>query len=465
MVVSKQPMTSTRHPPRFHHTNITHLPDHLISDILARLPTISLFTSKFVCTLWYHLTSKDPHFPKLHFSKPHLEMLAQSKEESALASVNWVHPEFDVFRGFGKQAHLKPRLQLPYTNCGLVSSCNGIVLCLHRQRYCDLGIICNPLSGEYALLPRCLKGVEKYERLEIDEEYDDYVIDSGYVSDHFNVYGFGYCGGSNCFKVLRIFSSVSSPKWMDSGSAMVLDVGSDSWRRIGDSPFCPSVGSVPVLVNGVLHWVCDVNNCPRFVVWFDFESERFGEFGPPFGILKKFQKRKYRMTLGILEGCLTLCDVLRTGKFDIWVMKKYGDLESWSKDFAVDTMVVDMFLQGRYRPMQVLSTGELLLFSLGNSRTYPKLVCYDPDDHEVRMLKLLCFARFELYHHSPTFISLKDLIPGDNLNVLNVKQGLATDGKWKSEAPYWIGNGGTWPGLFLLEHCVASVDNYRRLPD
>ncbi|KAK1398381.1 hypothetical protein POM88_008244 [Heracleum sosnowskyi] len=161
-------------------------------------------------------------------------------------------------------------------------SCNGLVLCLHKQKYSDLGIVCNPLT----------------------------------VIDHFKVYGFGYSDGTNCFKVLRIFSSVMSPGLMTSGSAIVLDVGSDSWRSIGDSPFSPSNTSIPVFLNWVLHWVCDVNNTPR-------------------------------MTLGILEGCLTLCDVLRTGKFDIWVMRKYGVEESWSKDFSVDTTVVDMFLQGR----------------------------------------------------------------------------------------------------------------------
>lgn len=301
----------------------------------------------------------------------------------------------------------------------MVGSCNGIVLCLHKEKYSDLGIVCNPLTSEFVLLPRCTKGVEEYGEFEGD------VFDTGYVVDHFNVYGFGYSGGdgTNCFKVLRIFSSLISPGWMSSGGAMVLDVGSDSWRRIEDSPFCPSSTSIPVFLNGVLHWVCDVNNTPRFGVYFDFESERFGEFGPPFGILKKYHKRKYRMTLGILEGCLTLCDVLRTGKFDIWVMKKYGDQESWSKDFAVDTTVVDMFLQGRYQPMKVLDSGELLLFSLGNSRTYPKLVCYDPEDHEVRMLKVVCFSKFELIFHSPCLMALKDVLAGDNLNILNVKHG------------------------------------------
>lgn len=124
-----------------------------------------------------------------------------------------------------------------------------------------------------------------------------------------------------------------------------------------------------------------------------------------------------------------------------------------------------MFLQGRYQPMKVLETGELLLFSLGNSRTYPKLVCYDPEDHEVRMLKLLCFSRFELLFHSPCFVSLKDVITGDNLNILNVKHGLATDKKWQSEAPIWIRSGSLWPTPFFLEHCCASVDSYRRLPD
>ncbi|KAK1398375.1 hypothetical protein POM88_008238 [Heracleum sosnowskyi] len=97
-------------------------------------------------------------------------------------------------------------------------SCNGLVLCLHKQKYSDLGIVCNPLTGEFVFLQRCTKGVEQYGEFE--------------------------------------------------GSAIVLDVGSDSWRSIGDSPFSSSSTSIPVFLNGVLHWVCDVNNTPRFVVYF-----------------------------------------------------------------------------------------------------------------------------------------------------------------------------------------------------
>ncbi|KAK1398383.1 hypothetical protein POM88_008246 [Heracleum sosnowskyi] len=93
-------------------------------------------------------------------------------------------------------------------------SCNGLVLCLHKQKYSDLGIVCNPLTGEFVFLQRCTKGVEH--------------------------------DGTNCFKVLRIFSSVMSPGLMTSGSAIVLDVGSDSWRSIGDSPFSPSSTLIPV---------------------------------------------------------------------------------------------------------------------------------------------------------------------------------------------------------------------------
>ncbi|XP_059645685.1 F-box protein CPR1-like [Cornus florida] len=115
--------------------------------------------------------------------------------------------------------------------------------------------------------------------------------------------------------------------------------------------------------------------------------------------------------MGVLEGCLCLCDA----DYDpvrIWVMKKYGVRKSWTKMFSID----QSWPYGLYHPINYLK-GEVLLFH------YLKcaLICYDPEIPKIKYIKI-CGAesKFKAIAYVPNFISLKDAIVGDNVVVLNM---------------------------------------------
>ncbi|CAL5346050.1 unnamed protein product [Camellia sinensis] len=68
--------------------------------------------------------------------------------------------------------------------------------------------------------------------------------------------------------------------------------------------------------------------------------------------------------------------------------------------------------------MSYLRNGAILFFHRMSNAVY----YYDPKKWELIFLKLSGIkSRFEAIAHIPSFISLKDIVMGDNLAVLNIK--------------------------------------------
>nr|GMD81860.1 F-box protein At3g07870-like [Ipomoea batatas] len=42
-----------------------------------------------------------------------------------------------------------------------------------------------------------------------------------------------------------------------------------------------------------------------------------------------------RRSIGVLGNCLCLCDNTERTRLDIWVMKEYGNGDSWTKEFSI----------------------------------------------------------------------------------------------------------------------------------
>ncbi|KAL3821391.1 hypothetical protein ACJIZ3_007296 [Penstemon smallii] len=76
---------------------------------------------------------------------------------------------------------------------------------------------------------------------------------------------------------------------------------------------------------------------------------------------------------------LVICNVSRVEpSFCIWVMKEYGDVDSWSKHFNID---FSSFGGGFTRPLWVRKNGEVIAVSEDG-----RLICYDLDGEEIRDL-------------------------------------------------------------------------------
>jgi hypothetical protein len=149
-------------------------------------------------------------------------------------------------------------------------------------------------------------------------------------------------------------------------------------------------------------------------IGFDFEEEKFNEVLPPphFGEKHKEKENLYNLNMGVLGGCLSLCDYTCVGHLDIWMMKEYADPASWTKEY-----VISVHFGGIYRPIKLLENGDLLMM-------YKKreLVAYDPIQGCFRYIHIQgVHSEFEAIIHVPSFIPLKDAVGEDHLNVQNVK--------------------------------------------
>lgn len=405
----------------YHYSTIIDLPSHILIDILSRLPLKSIFISRCVCKTW-HILISDPLFATLHFDRnsgSNPELYLRTDFSTCISrTLHWV--DLESFPGYNHaqcqwakinaQFYLPKRYPKPNpkactsngnSNRGnrragreydIVNSCNGF-LCLRKPFHRNPCIICNPITGEYVTIPK--------PAAEDDKKTLRTVIS-----------GFGYSFRSKQYKVLRLVFDDFLNR-----TAEIYALGGAAWRKVGNAPWSPIAGLFPTYLNGVIHWVCDDieddQSCSDCIVGFDFEDERFCVIPAPphFAEKPKTRDNLYDMNLGVLGGCLSICDVTYFAPPDIWVMKDYGVQESWIKQLSVDNGYF-----GICRPIKYLDDGSLLLFCKRRA-----LVLYNPVEKNTRYLLIHEDQSmiFEAITHVPSFLSLKD-VGGDNLTVQNI---------------------------------------------
>jgi F-box interacting protein len=394
--------------PPISQTTIMELPGHILIEILSKLPLDSILVSRCVCTTWCFFIS-DPLFSSLYLSKPQL-FLRSNTLAHVTTTLHWVDTHSSILNTTSpsihrRQINLNTKIHLPLpqtsTSCfmdqdfGIVNSCNGL-LCLSKSITNNPHFICNPITGEFITVGH--------------EEKEKSLWGSVFP-------GFGYCPKSKKYKVVRLVLRLES---MFQRMAEVYTLGStdSSWRSIGSAPFDLDLALFPTYLNGVIHWVKASDDEKKkgsvFIIGFDFEKEKFNEVSPPphFGEKHKEKENLYNLNMGVLEGCLSLCDCTFVDHLDIWMMKEYGDPTSWTKEYVIST-----HFGGVYRPIKLLENGDLLI--MYNKR---ELVAYDPIQGCFRFLRIQGVQSvFEAIIHVPSFIPLKDAVGEDHLNVQNVK--------------------------------------------
>ncbi|XP_059650468.1 F-box/kelch-repeat protein At3g06240-like isoform X2 [Cornus florida] len=164
------------------------------------------------------------------------------------------------------------------------------------------------------------------------------------------MYGIGYDSSADDYKVVEI--DIREPEYdYDSDDdddesfcnrASVYSLKTDSWRRIQDVPDYRSSYSYRssyeppsslVLVNGCLHWF-SYRDSIYVIAAFDLADEKF----PDVQIPSSLDNSKFDMQcckLGVLGECLCLLVPQYSHTTDIWVMKEYGVIESWTKFTSV----------------------------------------------------------------------------------------------------------------------------------
>ncbi|XP_058781169.1 F-box/kelch-repeat protein At3g23880-like [Vicia villosa] len=273
------------------------LPFDLIPDILSRLPVKFLLQLQCVCKSWNSLIS-DHQFVRKHLNRSNTHNLHCLRrpncyshhytiQSNPLRSVfTRINPNFTslIFPSYGIHERVKFEL---------IGSCDGI-LCL--ADYClHLVILWNP-------------SVKKGKELPLLERTRD-------VS--FTSIGFGYDSLADTYKVIVINKT----------KGKVHTLGTNFWKSIPDFPS----DGLPVerkgrfvSGSGTINWLTTY-----FIVSFDLRKESYQKiFLPPVVNAR-------RLFLGVMRD--SLCIIANS---DIWIIKEYGNEESWTKLFTIDKHLI-----------------------------------------------------------------------------------------------------------------------------
>lgn len=387
------------------------LPSHISIDILSRLSTKTICICRCVCKDWQKLLS-GPEFSGFRILRSPTTCLMIHKN---LTSFNLVELEdepnnHDFYYVPGTQMD-HPEGLLP--DCmSMFGSVNGLVS-FHEFGYRnpDKVYIWNPARGE-SITIQSAGGVMEYPNI--------------------TTYGFGLSSISGDYKNVRIYQELEEhSRRIIKSDCHVYTLGKGRWRYTGHAPFLYSCRTRGVFLKGNLHWLITDPDGRETISCFDLEKDLFQAFpGPP-------ELVQYNLaSLELYQDCLSVCD--NTSDFDIviWVMKEYGNKNSWSKKFVIDKHPID--LVGQYyevvRILKVFRDGEILLLWRDD-----KLMSFNSKKNAMQLIDLKKFiatpngidhsddpyACIEVIDYVSSFLSLKSF-SGEMVNKVTMNNATNT---------------------------------------
>lgn len=337
------------------------VPYDVVIDILSRLPVKSLIRFRCVSKSWYS-TITDPIFITKHFNHNKAKSLSSNSNHNGfLLYICKKQMCTAVCNGDPKLTLTTTtevsRFQIPFTVYSYkISFCNGMFLIYEYRR--DRTIyLWNP-------------SIQKF-KIFADAPTD-------FTS------GLAYHSKNNDFKILKIaFHPTLVYNKRPLFEAKVYTLSTDLWRRVEFS-----VESVPnfryiheiqhepfLFCNGALHFMTYPrvkNNTNNFILSFDINDEIFREIRLPenIGGIQDFQLAVFKGSLALIaSGIARFEDFRATYTCVVWVMRRYGVVESWTKK----TIAVKPG-----GPLQKFlgctDSGQLLFFHMSG-----RIVSYDPE--------------------------------------------------------------------------------------
>ncbi|WOH01060.1 hypothetical protein DCAR_0520439 [Daucus carota subsp. sativus] len=327
-------------------SSIMNLPSEILAEIFSRVSIKTILHCRRVCKRWLNILA-EPYFVNLHLSRspagliihqglsqPNVDIL-KMVELNDKADHHDIHhdPLMKFMLGFGLEDSVM----------WLSGSINGLICLGSEKTIC----ICNPITRECILIP--------------DQEF----IGKSCATLH---HGFGFVESSNQYKVVRFYKGrFSASEGSEELGCEVYTLGTRMWRNLGHVPFFIDGYGNGICVGGNLHWLgCQQEDQKESseserLCTFDLDRESFQISAGP--VVPQVDGYTTYRNLGVLGGCLCVCDNTPDLEFAIWVMKDYGVTESWSKEIIIRTdFLFEGMLDEEVYPLKVLKDGTIIMY-------------------------------------------------------------------------------------------------------
>ncbi|XP_059639156.1 F-box protein CPR1-like [Cornus florida] len=309
---------------------MSEIPLQVVADILSRLPVKPLLRFRCVSKSWCALID-DPHFIKSH--------LNQSIKTNSNRRL--IFSDFDLF---------SIDLDSPSDDDDEEEEVEELDLHLYHplkneektkaKRHCPW----NPSTRKHHKLP--------VTPIEFSRKH---------WSSSDTIYGFGYDGVSDDYKVVRIVEYYSKDDGDSFDSEVkVCNLKSNTWRRIQALPCYLLYDRNATLANGALHWlVCrkPYSDRANLIAAFDLGVEEYRLVPQP-----DYSDKSFEMNVVVLGEWLCVLCHIHSFRVELWVTKEYGIKESWTRLFSVLPTEISSYPSDAFRPLAFSrSGGEVIL--------------------------------------------------------------------------------------------------------
>ncbi|KAE8008676.1 hypothetical protein FH972_005168 [Carpinus fangiana] len=322
------------------------VPDDLWIEILVSLPVKSLLRFQCVSKSWKSIISSPTfisthtqHSERIHNHAHHLLHYSRYKDGGVMQRQYLLFHINDSFSDSGFQ-----KLEYPCQIRGggflNVLDCRGLILFapLVRKNGLESLVLWNPAIRMSMTL------TQPYKFDTTDREY--------------HIYGFGFDHTSNDYKVLRMVLIFESRTRRFLSHAKLYKLRTGTWEtvRVPEDFQYSIVEHRQALVNGASHWVGYHKRDMAFyfpelvVLLFHTCDEEFRVMKLP-DCLSSLDA--YAAKLGVSGGLLSLIEYSFQGGASVWLMKEYGVVKSWTKQFTLK--------DGCFRPMFSFWNNEMIL--------------------------------------------------------------------------------------------------------
>nr|XP_023892793.1 F-box protein CPR1-like [Quercus suber] len=362
-----------------------YLPEEVVLEILHRLPVKSLIRLRCVSKSWNSLITSSA-FINSHltrsFSLPSNKLIVRHYNNDSFDQIQ--NTEFPL---------TSRRIQ----HFILIGSANGLFSLHEQERY----ILWNPSIRKFITLPKPCITVKAH---------------GSYIGCCRQAFGFD--PRTNDYKVVRIAfpSRINKSEEAKPPLIEVYSLNEGCWR-ITSASFPPDINltnwcSPAASLNGAVHFAAEYVYKPSgpLVLSFDLHDEVFHVIPLP-NVTFKWANNVHTSVIG---GSLSLLfHYVRHADNKccaIWVMKEYGVVDSWTKQFTVD-------LNGGGEIIRVLGlqkNGNILVEAILSGPSCCELSSYDPKSEQVKNLGI-CGRSY--YFHVGNYMENLGLLDKPNETV------------------------------------------------